>query len=97
MITGYPISLAKARASSTSAIVPSLPGTTGRPASRMVRRATALSPIARIMSAAGPMNVKPHEAHTSAKWALSDRNPYPGWIASAPVTSAAEMSRAMWL
>ena len=63
----------------------------------MVRRASDLSPMRRIISASGPMNVNPHEAQTSAKCAFSERNPYPGWMASAPVTSAAEIRRAMWL
>ena len=75
MITGKPIPRASSSAVSTSGITPSLPGTTGSPASFMVRRATALSPILRIISGVGPMKVKPHEAHTSAKCAFSDRNP----------------------
>ncbi len=75
MITGNPMSRASDTASSTSAITPSLPGTTGSPAARMVRRATALSPIWRIISGVGPMNTNPHDAHTSAKCAFSDRNP----------------------
>jgi hypothetical protein len=41
----------------------------------MVRRATALSPILRIMSGVGPTKLNPHEAQTSAKWAFSERNP----------------------
>jgi hypothetical protein len=32
----------------------------------------------------------------SAKLAFSDKNPYPGWIASAPVTSAAEIMFGMF-
>jgi len=33
------------------------------------------------------------DVQTSAKSAFSERNPYPGWMASAPVTSAALMIR----
>ena len=42
--------------------------------------------------AGGPMNVSPCAATTSAKPSSSDRKPYPGWIASQPLTSAAEMT-----
>ena len=41
----------------------------------MVALAMALSPILRIISGVGPMNVNPDAAQTSAKWAFSDRNP----------------------
>jgi hypothetical protein len=75
MMTGKPIVRAIAIASSLSASVPSLPGSSGRPAAFIVARATALSPILRIISGVGPMNTKPHEAHTSAKCAFSDRKP----------------------
>ncbi len=37
------------------------------------------------------MNSILHERQTSAKCAFSDRNPYPGWIASTSAISAAEM------
>ncbi len=75
MMTGKPICFASAPASSTLSSTPGLPGTSGSPACFMVWRATALSPILRIMSGVGPMNVKPLEAHTSAKCAFSDRKP----------------------
>ena len=55
----------------------------------MHARAAALSPIRRITPAPGPMNRNPHSPHTSAKCAFSDKNPNPGWIASALLTSAA--------
>jgi len=79
-------------ACSSSCTTPPLPGRVGTPASIAVRKASALSPIRRITSGPGPMNVSPHSRDTSAKWADSARNPYPGWIASAPVISAAEIT-----
>jgi hypothetical protein len=48
---------------------------TGRPASRIVSRAVALSPIARIAPAGGPMNVILACSHSSAKSAFSARKP----------------------
>ena len=53
--------------------------------------ALTLSPIRRMVSGRGPMNTKPLFSTRSAKSAFSDRKPYPGWIASASVTSAALM------
>ena len=41
------------------------------------------------------MKVMPCSATTSAKRAFSDRKPTPGWIASAPVISAADSSAAV--
>ena len=72
---------------------PSLPGTTGTPALRIVSFARALSPMAVIISGLGPMNLIPLVVQISAKLAFSARNPYPGWIASALVISAAAMMR----
>ena len=72
------------------------PGTVGTPTSIMVRRAVALSPIARIWSGVGPMKVIPARSQISLNSAFSARNPYPGWMASAPVTSAAAMIRGMF-
>ena len=66
-ITGNPTRRASASASSTLSIVPSLPGSTGTPASIIVRRASALSPIRRIVSGRGPMKVIPHSPQISAK------------------------------
>ena len=54
---------------------PSEPGTQGTPAAFMVRMADTLSPIRRIVSARGPMNVKPLFSTRSAKSAFSDRKP----------------------
>ena len=96
MITGKPIFTANSSASSTSSTGPGVPGTTGTPVSAMVRRAVALSPISRICSGVGPMKVIFDAAQISANSAFSARNPYPGWIASAPVISAAAMMRGIF-
>src|SRR6476661_7044150 len=91
MMTGNPIDSANASASSGSSMVPGEPGTVGTPASAASRRAVALSPIWRIWSPLGPMNVMLDALQVSANSAFSARNPYPGWMASAPVISAAAM------
>ena len=57
MMTGNPISLAKLSASSGSSTGPGVPGMIGTPTSVIARRAAALSPMTRICSAVGPMNV----------------------------------------
>jgi len=41
-----------------------------------------LSPILAITAAGGPINLIPALTQASAKSDLSERNPYPGWIAS---------------
>ena len=51
--------------------------------------AESLSPIRRIVSGFGPMKMKPLCSTRSAKSAFSERKPYPGWMATASVTSAA--------
>ena len=95
MITGNPIALANPSASSTSSTGPGVPGTTGTPTAIIAWRAAALSPITRICCAVGPMNAMLEAAQVSANSAFSARKPYPGWIASAPVISAAAMIRGM--
>ena len=62
-------------ASSASATIPWLPGTTGTPAAAISRRAWSFSPIIRRMSGEGPMNVICEASHTSAKLAFSERKP----------------------
>ena len=57
---------------------PSLPGTVGTFASRAMPRAVTLSPSFRIAPSGGPTNAMLQLRQTSAKWALSDKNPYPG-------------------
>ena len=51
------------------------PGSTGTPASRMKARARSFTPISRITSGFGPMNLMPETSHTSAKPAFSLRKP----------------------
>jgi hypothetical protein len=48
------------------------------------------------LDAVGPMKVRFDLAQISEKSAFSARKPYPGWIASAPVISAAAMIRGMF-
>jgi hypothetical protein len=44
-----------------------------------------LSPIAVIACVPGPMNLMPFACSCSWKVLFSDRKPYPGWTACAPV------------
>ena len=70
-------------------ITPSLPGITGIPAAFITSLAFDLSLIRFITAVDGPINVIPCFSQTSTKCSFSERNPYPGKIASASVTSAA--------
>ena len=72
-------------------MTPSDPGTHGTPASFMVSLAVALSPILSIWSAEAPINLIPCSAQIRENLEFSLRKPYPGWIASAFVISAAEI------
>ena len=83
IITGKPTSLAVFKPSSTVNTGSLLPGITGTPASIMVFLASDLFPIRWITSAGGPMNRIWHFSHSSANLAFSDKNPKPGWMASA--------------
>ena len=47
--------------------------------------------ISSIMSALGPINLTPCLFTISENFAFSDKNPYPGCIASAPVKSTADI------
>ena len=69
--------MARAISSPSPAVftTPSLPGTTGTPAFFIVSFATALSPMALIISGVGPMKVIPEESQISAKAAFSARKP----------------------
>ena len=89
-ITGNPIRSANLTRSRSSVTTPSDPGSWGSPASRIASLARTLLPIIRIMSGRGPIQPKPECWTISANSAFSLRNPYPGWMASAPETSAAE-------
>ncbi len=66
-------------------------GTTGTPAAIATRRAEALSPRSRMVSAEGPMKAIPVSVQASTKRGFSLRSPYPGWIASAPQARATRM------
>ena len=61
----------------------------------MTLMAETLSPIRRMVSDFGPTNVKPLFSTRSAKSAFSERKPYPGWIPTESVTSAALMMAGM--
>ncbi len=52
--------------------------------------------IASIAAADGPMKTIPASSHACAKPAFSARNPYPGWIASAPADRATSKIRWMF-
>ena len=58
---------ARASASSSLVISPSLPGTTGTPAFLAILRASFLLPSLRMASCGGPMNSILHDLQTSAK------------------------------
>ena len=88
-ITGYPIFSAVSSACSNESTAPSDPGTTGRPHSMAVFLALTLSPILVIISGDGPIQIMPCSSTLCAKSARSDKNPYPGWIASEFVNNAA--------
>ena len=65
------------------------------PAFRTISRAADLLPIFSMASGEGPMKLMPQSRHTSAKWGFSARNPYPGWMASTPSSSAVLMMLGM--
>ena len=64
-----------ARKRMIAAGVPVVPGTTGTPAAIMRLRAEILSPMASIVSGAGPMKMMPSSRQRRAKSAFSDRKP----------------------
>ena len=61
----------------------------GTPAAAMRVRAVVFTPMASIASAGGPMKAMPALSRARASSARSERKPYPGWTASAPVFFAA--------
>jgi hypothetical protein len=89
-MTGKPMRFASASASEASFRTP-LPASSGMPKRSAFFRAVTLSPHARIASGGGPMNTTPQAPQRRANSAFSERKPYPGWIASAAVISAALM------
>ena len=89
-IIGYPTLCANSITSSGVFTIP-VPGVTGTLFSIIVLRAVALSPILRIALAVGPMNLILYISQISANSALSDKKPYPGWIASQPAIKAVDI------
>src|SRR5690554_6105853 len=75
---------------------PSDPGMVGTPAAAMVALAVALSPILLIISGVAPINFILYSSQILENSAFSDKKPYPGWIASALVISAAAMIRGIF-
>ena len=70
---------------------PSDPSITGKPFFLAILLASILSPIFEIISALGPINFIPCLFTISENLAFSDKKPYPGCIASAPVKSTADI------
>src|SRR5229473_1391725 len=68
----------------------------GGPAVFTSLRARSFSPIISMISGLGPMKVISEASQTLAKLAFSERNPYPGWIASTFVISAALITWGMF-
>ncbi len=58
-------------------------------------RAPILEPMASIAAGGGPIQTSPASSQARANAAFSARKPYPGWIASAPLTRAASITRPM--
>ena len=90
---GNPIAPAD-RVSSSSATPPATTtlGKTGTPAADTVSLARTLWPMTRIDSGVGPTQTRPARAHASGSSGFSERNPYPGWMASAPASPASATS-----
>ena len=86
---------ATSRAAAALETGPSDPGSTGTPTRATIRRASVFCPIVRRTSGGGPTNVRPAVRQASAKRQFSDRNPYPGWTASAPASRAAPTTRSI--
>ena len=82
-------------ASATLLTGPSDPGMTGIPLRFIASRVAALSWNRASTSDGGPMNTRPCSLQTSEKSALSETKPYPGWIACAPESRAADMIAGM--
>ena len=82
--TGRPCSFANATISSGVSTGSVVPATSGAPTFAAIFRAETLSPSNLIALGGGPIQIKPAAITRSAKSAFSERNPYPGWTASAP-------------
>ena len=66
-------------------------GSVGTSASCAIFFAVILSPIDSMASDEGPIQIMPSSVTAFANDAFSDKNPYPGCIASEPVLLAASM------
>ncbi len=75
IMMGQPMSFACSKASSTSCRPFLVPGTTGTPASIMVRRAWLLLPMRSMTSGVGPMNTMSLSRQSFAKVEFSERKP----------------------
>ena len=75
IMMGQPMVRACSRATSTSWMPFFVPGTTGTPASIMVRRAWLLLPMRSMTSGVGPMNTMSLSRHNLANVEFSDRKP----------------------
>ncbi|CAB4912331.1 unannotated protein [freshwater metagenome] len=64
---------------------------TGTPASAIIFLDSTFEPIDSIAFTGGPIQVNPASSTCRANSAFSERNPYPGWTASAPACTAAAM------
>ena len=64
-------------------------GRVGTPAFSAKSLALSLSPMEVITLDEGPTQSNPAFKTSLENLAFSDKNPYPGWIASAPVSNAA--------
>ena len=90
--TGNPIFLQSSLAAFTSVTPPSEPSITGRPCALAIFFAWILSPIISISFEDAPINLILFSSKTLAKLAFSDKKPYPGWTASAFVSSIADIN-----
>ncbi len=59
-------------------------------ASALVADENSIRTLNWITAALGPMNFTPCFSQSAAKDGFSDKKPYPGWIASAPLAKAVE-------
>src|SRR5206468_8884994 len=83
-ITGYPILAAISRAFDNDSKPREVPGTNGTPAFSICWRARVFDPMRSMEAGLGPINFMQASPQALAKAAFSERNPYPGWMASAP-------------
>ena len=95
-ITGNLYRFASSTASSADFKGFSVPGTVGTQHSRAICFAASLSPILARTSDLGPMNLIPASSQAFAKSAFSERKPYPGCMASAPLLLASSMMPGMF-